>query len=72
MAAAIAIPDVRHWGAFCKYCPAIWRQRKTEELWSKPRSAIVRNLEEAGLDFFGSIHTYLSQLKSELNIDKLL
>ena len=69
---AIAIPDVRHVAAFCEHFPAILQQRKTEELWGKPRSAIVRNLEETGLDSLGSIHTYLSQIKSELNIDKLL
>ena len=69
---AISIPDVRHLAAFCEYFPAILQQRKTEELWGKPRSAIVRNLEETGLDSLGSIHTYLSQIKSELNIDKLL
>ncbi len=69
---AIAIPDVRHLAAFCEHFPAILQQRKTEELWGKPRSAIVRNLEETGLDSLGSIHSYLSQIKSELNIDKLL
>ncbi len=69
---AIAIPDVRNLAAFCQYFPSILRQRNTKELWGKPRNAIVRNLEEAGLDSLGSIHTYLSQLKSELGIDKLL
>ena len=64
---AIAIPDVRHLAAFCEHYPAILQQRKTEELWGKPRSAIVRNIEETGLDSFGSIHTYLSQIKSELS-----
>ncbi len=69
---AIAIPDIRHLAAFCHHFPAILRERKTKELWGKPRSAIVRNLEETGLDSLGSIHSYLSQIKSELNIDKLL
>jgi CRISPR-associated protein Cmx8 len=69
---AIAIPDVRHLAAFCQHFPAILQQRKIEELWGKPRSALIRNIEETGLDSFGSIHTYLSQIKSELNIDKLL
>ncbi|MDJ0596687.1 MAG: type I-MYXAN CRISPR-associated protein Cmx8 [Pleurocapsa sp. MO_226.B13] len=69
---AIAIPDVRHLAAFCEDYPAILQQRKTEELWGKPRGTIVRNLEETGLDSLGSIHTYLSQTKSELNIDRLL
>ena len=69
---AIAIPDVRNLTALCQHFPSLLRQRDTQEIWKKPRSAIVRNLEEAGLDFFGSIHTYLSQLKLELNIDKLL
>ena len=69
---AIAIPDIRHLAAFCEHYPAILQQRKTEELWGKPRSAIIRNLEETGLDSLSSIHTYLSQIKSELSIDKLL
>ncbi len=69
---AIAIPDIRHLAAFCEHFSAILQQRKTEELWGKPRSAIVRNLEEAGLDSLGSIYNYLSKLKPELNIDKLL
>lgn len=69
---AIAIPDVRHLTAFCQNFPAILRKRGTREQWGKPRSAIIRNLEEAGLDSLGSIHTYLSQLKLELNIEKLL
>ena len=69
---AIAIPDVRNLAAFCQHFPSILRQRNTKELWDKPRSAIVHNLEEAGLDSLDSIHTYLSQLKSGLNIDKLL
>lgn len=69
---AIAIPDVRHLAAFCQYFPSILRQRDTKEQWGKPSSAIVRNLEEAGLDSLGSIHTYLSKLKPELNIDELL
>ncbi|MEL6439849.1 MAG: type I-MYXAN CRISPR-associated protein Cmx8 [Cyanobacteria bacterium J06621_8] len=69
---AIAIPDVRHLTSFCQHFPAILQQRNTEELWDKPRSAIVRNLEETGLDSLGQIQTYLSQLKSELDIDKLL
>ena len=69
---AIAIPDVRHLAAFCEHFPTILQQRRTEELWGKPRSAIVRNLEETGLYSFGSIHTYLSQIKSESSIDRLL
>ncbi len=69
---AIVIPDVRHLAAFCEHFPTILQQRKTEELWGKPRSAIVRNLEETGLNSLGSIHIYLSQIKSELSIDRLL
>lgn len=69
---AIAIPDVRNLAAFCQYFPSVLRQRDTKEQWEKPRSAIVRNLEEAGLDSLGSIHIYLSKLKPELNIDELL
>ncbi len=68
----IAIPDVRNLAAFCQHFPSILRQRNTKELWGKPRSAIVRHLVEAGLDSLGSIHTYLSKLKPELNIDELL
>ncbi|HEY9770478.1 MAG TPA: type I-MYXAN CRISPR-associated protein Cmx8 [Coleofasciculaceae cyanobacterium] len=69
---AIAIPDVLNLTAFCQHFSSILRQRDTKELWEKPRSAIVRNLEEARLDFLGSIYTYISQLKPELNIDELL
>ena len=69
---AIAIPDVRHLAAFCEHFPSILRKRDTREQWGKPRSAIVRNLEETGLDSLGSIHTYLSQLKAKLNIEELL
>ena len=69
---AIAIPDVRNLTAFCQHFPSILRQRNTKEQWGKPRSAIIRNLVEAGLDSLGSIHTYLFKLKPELNIDELL
>lgn len=69
---AIAIPDVRNLAVFCQYFPSILRQRDTKELWEKPRTAIVRNLVEAGLDSLGFIHTYLSKLKTELNINELL
>ena len=69
---AVAIPDIKHLAVFCEHFPTILQQRPTEELWGKPRSAIVRNLEETGLDSFGSIYTYLSQIKSDLSIDRLL
>lgn len=69
---AIAIPDVCNLTAFYQHFPSILRQRDTKEQWGKPRSAIVRNLEETGLDSLGSIYTYLSKLKTELNIEELL
>ena len=69
---AIAIPDVRNLTAFCQHFPSILRQRDTKELWEKPRSAVVRNLSEVGLDSLGSVHTYISQLKAKLNVDELL
>ena len=65
---AIAIPDVRNLAAFCQHFPSILQQRDSKELWGKPRSAIVRNLVEAGLDSLGSIHTYLSKLRSHVKI----
>ena len=69
---AISIPDVRNLATFCQHFPSIMRQKDTKELWGKPRSAIIRNLEEVGLDSLSFIHTYLSQLNPKLNIDEIL
>ncbi len=69
---AIAIPDVRNLAAYCQNFPSILRQRDTQELWGKPRSAIIRHPIEARLHSLGSIHTYLSKLIPGININELL
>ena len=51
---------------------ATHRLRYCQEKFLDNGGAIIRHLEEAGLDSLGSIHTYLSQLKSGLNINELL